>query len=154
MDSLDRLHPPGPPSFAPVAGFTHIRSDTPLIAAMLLEPDGPWRDLAPHILGRVTLRLDRDPGPLMVLLPDRVIDPPTPPWVAMRRDFMAGRLRLDPPGKPRPKPRPWPHGWGPHPSHCCATHGCKYGESRCPVTTGKTTQEFPCGVYEMCEVDT
>jgi hypothetical protein len=103
MDELDGPDP-GTPSFAPVAGFTHIRSDTPLIAAMLLEPEGPWRDLAPHILGRVTLRLDHGPigGRVTVLLPDRIIDPPTPPWLAMRRDYEAGRLRLDRPGPKRP----------------------------------------------------
>jgi len=153
---MDELDGPDPDvaSFGPVPGFAHILSDTPLIASMVLEPDGPWRDLAPHILSRVTLRLDRDPaGPLTVLLPDRVIDPPTPPWVAMRRDFMAGRLRLDPPGKPRATPKPGPM-WGPHPSHCCATHWCKYGDLRCPVVTGKVTQDLPCGAYEMCEADT
>lgn len=154
MDELDRPDP-GPPSFGPVAGFTHICSDTPLIAAMLLGPDGPggsWRDLAPHILARVTLRLDHNTGPITVLTPDRIIDPPIPAWVAMRSDFLNGRLRLDPPGKPRMKRRQGPL-WGPHPSHCCATHGCKYGEADCPVTTGRTDQEFPCGAYELCGIE-
>ena len=31
-----------------------------------------------------------------------------------------------------------------HTSHCCADHGCKYGQEDCPVETGKKDQEFPC----------
>ena len=35
-----------------------------------------------------------------------------------------------------------------HTSHCCALHGCKYGDSGCIVTTGKAKQEDLC---EDCE---
>ena len=38
--------------------------------------------------------------------------------------------------------------WGVHASHCCATHGCKYGMNKCPVETGKIKQEYPC---ESCQ---
>ncbi len=34
-----------------------------------------------------------------------------------------------------------------HTEHCCAIHGCKYGDKDCPVETGKKIQSFPC---EMC----
>lgn len=31
-----------------------------------------------------------------------------------------------------------------HTEHCCARHGCKYGEENCTVVTGKKKQSFPC----------
>jgi hypothetical protein len=31
-----------------------------------------------------------------------------------------------------------------HQSHCCDTHGCKYGDDDCPVTNGQVTQDHPC----------
>jgi len=40
--------------------------------------------------------------------------------------------------------------YGPHPSHCCAKHGCKYGygfsdrEEKCPVVSGEVKQDHPC----------
>ena len=34
--------------------------------------------------------------------------------------------------------------YGPHPSHCCARHGCKYGASDCSVVTGKVAQDYAC----------
>jgi hypothetical protein len=37
---------------------------------------------------------------------------------------------------------------GVHTSHCCAKHGCKYGNAECPVVLGTHQQEFPC---EDCE---
>ena len=37
-----------------------------------------------------------------------------------------------------------------HTEHCCATHGCKYNDSDCPVTTGRKKQSFPC---EICGED-
>ena len=40
---------------------------------------------------------------------------------------------------------------GPHyacKSHCCLEHGCKYGHSDCPVTTGLVKQDYPC---ELCD---
>ena len=33
---------------------------------------------------------------------------------------------------------------GTHVTHCCAQHGCKYGNSDCPVKTGTHEQEYPC----------
>lgn len=39
---------------------------------------------------------------------------------------------------------------GVHTSHCCEVHGCKYGESDCPVENGKYEQEYPC---ESCDED-
>ncbi len=40
--------------------------------------------------------------------------------------------------------------WGVHETHCCSKHGCKYGDSKCPVVTGKIKQKYPC---EWCEED-
>jgi len=37
--------------------------------------------------------------------------------------------------------------WGVHEAHCCLDHGCKYGDSNCPVITGLTKQLFLC---EQC----
>lgn len=37
-----------------------------------------------------------------------------------------------------------------HTEHCCARHGCKYGNDNCPVWTGKKKQSFDC---EMCAED-
>lgn len=31
-----------------------------------------------------------------------------------------------------------------HASHCCANHGCKYGNEECPVVSGKIQQLYPC----------
>ncbi|MGR5366994.1 hypothetical protein [Photobacterium damselae] len=31
-----------------------------------------------------------------------------------------------------------------HASHCCLSHGCKYGDKNCPVTTGAIKQLYPC----------
>ncbi len=33
---------------------------------------------------------------------------------------------------------------GVHTSHCCAVHGCKYGNSKCPVVLGTHKQQYPC----------
>ncbi len=33
---------------------------------------------------------------------------------------------------------------GVHARHCCADHGCKYGNDDCPVEKGEVKQEFPC----------
>jgi len=33
---------------------------------------------------------------------------------------------------------------GTHAYHCCAIHGCKYGDKECPVTTKKVEQEYTC----------
>jgi hypothetical protein len=33
---------------------------------------------------------------------------------------------------------------GVHTSHCCSLHGCKYGDSDCPVELGTHTQEYGC----------
>lgn len=37
-----------------------------------------------------------------------------------------------------------------HGSHCCATHGCKYGNADCPVVTGLTVQLYPCEQVGGC----
>lgn len=34
--------------------------------------------------------------------------------------------------------------WGVHERHCCALHGCKYGDDDCPVENGLTKQEYTC----------
>jgi hypothetical protein len=31
-----------------------------------------------------------------------------------------------------------------HTEHCCVTHGCKYGDPKCPVDTGVKKQSFAC----------
>lgn len=36
---------------------------------------------------------------------------------------------------------------GVHESHCCSTHGCKYGDDDCPVMSGVVTQLYEC---EIC----
>jgi hypothetical protein len=36
---------------------------------------------------------------------------------------------------------------GVHVTHCCALHGCKYGDADCPVKLGQVAQEYPC---EQC----
>lgn len=33
---------------------------------------------------------------------------------------------------------------GIHATHCCAEHGCKYGDEDCPVVTGKVQQRYDC----------
>lgn len=33
---------------------------------------------------------------------------------------------------------------GVHVNHCCVKHGCKYGDSDCPVVLGKVKQIGPC----------
>jgi hypothetical protein len=35
-----------------------------------------------------------------------------------------------------------------HTEHCCAEHGCKYGENACTVKSGDKKQSFPC---EICD---
>ena len=37
---------------------------------------------------------------------------------------------------------------GIHISHCCAIHGCKYGNTDCPVENKLVMQKYPC---EYCE---
>lgn len=37
-----------------------------------------------------------------------------------------------------------------HMSHCCLTHGCKYGYPDCPVANEMVTQDYPC---ESCYDD-
>lgn len=36
-----------------------------------------------------------------------------------------------------------------HAAHCCAKHGCKYGNADCPVQAGNAVQEHSC---ELCEL--
>lgn len=33
---------------------------------------------------------------------------------------------------------------GVHAAHCCAEHGCRYGEDDCPVVAGRVKQDGPC----------
>ncbi|WP_081235193.1 MULTISPECIES: hypothetical protein [Pseudomonas] len=40
---------------------------------------------------------------------------------------------------------------GVHESHCCARHGCKYGDDDCPVVQGRVEQLYPC---EDCDYET
>lgn len=40
------------------------------------------------------------------------------------------------------------HNYGAHPSHCCKWHGCKYGDSDCPVVSGEVEQLYLC---EWCD---
>lgn len=35
-----------------------------------------------------------------------------------------------------------------HATHCCARHGCKYGDPDCPVETGHIEAEYEC---EYCD---
>ena len=48
--------------------------------------------------------------------------------------------------------------WGVHEGHCCKVHGCKYGNSDCPVTNNETSQDFTCeicdfeGIYSLSEL--
>lgn len=37
---------------------------------------------------------------------------------------------------------------GVHVEHCCARHGCKYGDAACPVALRQRPQAYPC---EFCE---
>ncbi len=102
MDELNAPYP-GAACYGPVEGFEHICSDTPMIAAMLLDNAGVWRELAPHMLPRVNLTLDQAASARRpLLLPSKIIDPPTPPWLIMRRRYEAGELHLDRPGPTRP----------------------------------------------------
>lgn len=39
---------------------------------------------------------------------------------------------------------------GVHASHCCAIHGCKYGQEDCPVVNKRIEQEYLC---EECSYD-
>jgi len=38
--------------------------------------------------------------------------------------------------------------WGVHIRHCCTEHGCKYGDTDCPVVLNLIKQDCPC---EECE---
>lgn len=40
--------------------------------------------------------------------------------------------------------------WSVHEGHCCALHGCKYGDEDCPVVSGETQQAYLC---ESCGYD-
>jgi hypothetical protein len=86
---------PGPPVFVPVPGHPNLRSDTPIVVAMLLERDTPWRQLAPVMLPRVDVRLDAGPTVTLpqyplALEPSAVHSPARPAWVKMREEWLAG----------------------------------------------------------------
>jgi hypothetical protein len=38
--------------------------------------------------------------------------------------------------------------YGVHETHCCKTHGCKYGDEDCPVVLGIVKQKYDC---ESCD---
>lgn len=40
-----------------------------------------------------------------------------------------------------------------HAAHCCAAHGCKYGEVDCPVTLKQIDQKFACDICELVQQD-
>lgn len=40
--------------------------------------------------------------------------------------------------------------WLVHQYHCCALHGCKYGDDDCPVVLMQTRQDYTC---EYCSDD-
>lgn len=44
--------------------------------------------------------------------------------------------------------------WGVHETHCCAKHGCKYGDEDCPVVIGFIKQKYDCEdcIYEREEL--
>lgn len=44
-----------------------------------------------------------------------------------------------------------PENWGAHERHCCPTHGCKYGDSDCPVVIEATKKHNE--HCEMCEYE-
>lgn len=44
-----------------------------------------------------------------------------------------------------------PYNIGVHQAHCCARHGCKYGDNPCPVEHGGAVQDYPC--YYCSSVD-
>jgi hypothetical protein len=37
-----------------------------------------------------------------------------------------------------------------HIEHCCARHGCNYGDDECPVWTCVKLQSYPC---EVCDFE-
>lgn len=39
--------------------------------------------------------------------------------------------------------------WGVHIGHCCKKHGCKYGNTDCPVNLGIVKQQYPCEYDEF-----
>lgn len=39
---------------------------------------------------------------------------------------------------------------GTHIDHCCPLHGCKYGDTSCPVAAGRVEPDHPC---EQCCYD-
>jgi hypothetical protein len=43
---------------------------------------------------------------------------------------------------------------GTHVSHCCKTHGCKYGDPTCPVVGGLAGQRYPCEQCADTDTDT
>lgn len=44
---------------------------------------------------------------------------------------------------------------GVHASHCCHSHGCKYGDEDCPVELGYVPQDYECEdcCYEREEIE-
>jgi hypothetical protein len=42
---------------------------------------------------------------------------------------------------------------GVHASHCCAKHGCKYGDNMCAVTQGVVAQMYPCETCDFVTVE-
>ena len=40
-----------------------------------------------------------------------------------------------------------------HTRHCCAKHGCKYGDDNCTVVSGEKIQEYTCEICEEENID-
>jgi hypothetical protein len=73
-------------------------------------------------------------------------------YLQERADTLADYLRAR---RATPQPDPTPQPPGPvepdvHTEHCCAEHGCKYGDPACTVTTGQKPQRYPC---ESCGLE-
>ncbi len=43
---------------------------------------------------------------------------------------------------------------GAHASHCCAVHGCKYGDRDCPVADGRIPQDHACEICSLTDEQT
>lgn len=43
--------------------------------------------------------------------------------------------------------------WGVHIAHCCVLHGCKYGDSDCPVKNSLVQAEYVCEECQELELE-
>ncbi len=65
-------------------------------------------------------------------------------WAAQQRAFDAAEAQQATGAALRVSLRKVPYRIGVHVTHCCALHGCKYGDADCPVSAGQVAQEYPC----------